>query len=119
MKTTSVWIFLFVCLFCFVFGCFLFFQDMVSLYSPGCPGAHVVDQAGLELRNLPASASVWIFEGGIFTGPSMRRPSVPGWPELWVEVFAQLGAVALAFNPSTREAEAGGFLSSRPAWSTE
>jgi hypothetical protein len=26
---------------------------------------------------------------------------------------------AHAFNPSTREAEAGGFLSSRPAWSTE
>jgi hypothetical protein len=25
--------------------------------------------------------------------------------------------VALAFNPSTREAEAGEFLSSRPAWS--
>jgi hypothetical protein len=24
-----------------------------------------------------------------------------------------------AFNPSTQEAEAGGFLSSRPAWSTE
>jgi hypothetical protein len=30
------------------------------------------------------------------------------------------GAVmAYAFNPSTQEAEAGGFLSSRPAWSTE
>jgi hypothetical protein len=29
----------------------------VSLYSPGCPGTHFVDQAGLELRNLPASAS--------------------------------------------------------------
>jgi major histocompatibility complex class I len=29
-----------------------------------------------------------------------------------------LGVVAHAFNPSTREAEAGGFLSSRPAWST-
>jgi hypothetical protein len=29
------------------------------------------------------------------------------------------GMVAHAFNPSTREAEAGGFLSSRPAWSTE
>jgi hypothetical protein len=29
------------------------------------------------------------------------------------------GVVAHAFNPSTREAEAGGFLSSRPAWSTE
>jgi hypothetical protein len=33
------------------------FQDRVSLCSPGCPGAHSVDQAGLELRNLPASAS--------------------------------------------------------------
>jgi hypothetical protein len=43
---------LFVCL--FVFG---FFQDRVSLCSPGCPGTHLVDQAGLELRNLPASAS--------------------------------------------------------------
>jgi hypothetical protein len=29
------------------------------------------------------------------------------------------GVVAHAFNSSTREAEAGGFLSSRPAWSTE
>ena len=29
------------------------------------------------------------------------------------------GAVAHAFNPSTWEAGAGGFLSSRPAWSTE
>jgi hypothetical protein len=40
-------------LFCFV----LFFRDRVSLYSLGCPGTHSVDQAGLELRNLPASAS--------------------------------------------------------------
>jgi hypothetical protein len=31
----------------------------------------------------------------------------------------QPGVVAHAFNPSTREAEAGGFLSSRPAWSTK
>jgi hypothetical protein len=29
------------------------------------------------------------------------------------------GVVAHAFNPSAWEAEAGGFLSSRPAWSTE
>jgi hypothetical protein len=42
--------FLFVCL-------FVFFQDRVSLCSPGCPGTHFVDQAGLELRNRPASAS--------------------------------------------------------------
>jgi hypothetical protein len=34
-----------------------FFQDRVSLYSPGCPGTHSVDQAGLKLRNPPASAS--------------------------------------------------------------
>jgi hypothetical protein len=27
------------------------------LYSPSCPGTHSVDQAGLELRELPASAS--------------------------------------------------------------
>jgi hypothetical protein len=37
--------------------CFFFFQDRVSLCSPGCPGTHSVDQAGLKLRNLPASAS--------------------------------------------------------------
>ena len=32
---------------------------------------------------------------------------------------SELGVVAHTFNPSTQEAEAGGFLSSRPAWSTE
>jgi hypothetical protein len=36
---------------------FLVFQDRVSLCSLGCPGTHSVDQAGLELRNPPASAS--------------------------------------------------------------
>jgi hypothetical protein len=43
-------IFFFVCL-------FVCFRDRVSLCSPGCPGTHFVDQAGLELRNLPASSS--------------------------------------------------------------
>jgi hypothetical protein len=33
------------------------FRDRVSLCSPGSPGTHSVDQAGLELRNPPASAS--------------------------------------------------------------
>jgi hypothetical protein len=42
----------------FFFFVFVFvFQDRVSLYSPGCPGTHFVDQAGLKLRNLPASVS--------------------------------------------------------------
>jgi hypothetical protein len=35
----------------------LVFQDRVSLYSPRCPGTHFVEQAGLKLRNPPASAS--------------------------------------------------------------
>jgi major histocompatibility complex class I len=30
-----------------------------------------------------------------------------------------LGVVVHAFNPSTQKAEAGRFLSSRPAWSTK
>jgi hypothetical protein len=36
---------------------FCFFQDRVSLCSPGSPGTRAVDQAGLKLRNPPASAS--------------------------------------------------------------
>jgi hypothetical protein len=32
-------------------------KKKASLWSPGCPGTHSVDQAGLELRDLPASAS--------------------------------------------------------------
>jgi hypothetical protein len=47
-----------VCFFLFFF--FFFFLDFgyrVSLYSPGCPGTHFVDQDGLKLRNPPPSAS--------------------------------------------------------------
>jgi hypothetical protein len=40
-------------LFCFV----LFVFDRVSLCSPGCPETCSVDQAGFELRDLPAFAS--------------------------------------------------------------
>jgi hypothetical protein len=40
----------------FVFFLFVF-RDRVSLCSPGCPGTHSVDQAGLKLGNPPASAS--------------------------------------------------------------
>ena len=36
---------------------FLFVGDRVSLCSLGYPGTHSVDQAGLELRDSPASAS--------------------------------------------------------------
>ena len=35
------------------------------------------------------------------------------------KVRVSRAVVAHAFHPSTREAEAGGFLSSRPAWFTK
>jgi hypothetical protein len=46
-------------------------------------------------------------EGGFILAYSLRTDTV-SW-----------AVVAHAFNPSTREAEAGGFLSSRGAWSTK
>ena len=49
--------FLFVFFVCLFVWLVFFSQDRVSLYSPGCPGSHSVDQAGLKLRNLPACAS--------------------------------------------------------------
>jgi hypothetical protein len=53
---------LFFCLFGWLVGLVfvvvvVVFRDRISLYSPGCPGTHFVDQAGLELRNPPASVS--------------------------------------------------------------
>jgi hypothetical protein len=54
MKLSSG-IYLFIYLFFFLV--FWFFRDRVSLYSLGYPEIHFVDQDGLELRNLPASAS--------------------------------------------------------------
>ena len=47
----SFFFFVFCC-----YCCFLVFRDRVSLCSPGCPDTHSVDQAGLKLRNSPASA---------------------------------------------------------------
>ncbi|GAB1300341.1 Mitochondrial import receptor subunit TOM70 [Apodemus speciosus] len=43
----------------------------VSLYSPGCPGTYSVGQAGLELRNPPASAS----QSAGITGVHHHRPA--------------------------------------------
>jgi hypothetical protein len=36
---------------------FIFETGLLSMTSPGCPGTHFVDQAVLELRDLPAPAS--------------------------------------------------------------
>jgi hypothetical protein len=60
--------FLFVCLFLF----FVFWYR-VSLFSSGCPGTHSVDQAGLELRNPPASAEI---KGGRHHYPGQRQTPI-------------------------------------------
>jgi hypothetical protein len=62
---------------------FLVVRDRDSLYSPGCPGTHFVDQAGLELRNPPASASQVLGLKACATTPSWShflpwRPAVQG-----------------------------------------
>jgi hypothetical protein len=51
----------------------LVFPDRVSLYSPGCPGTHFVDQAGLELRNPPASASPVLGSKACVTTPGVSH----------------------------------------------
>jgi hypothetical protein len=58
----------------FLLFCFVCFWDRVSLYSPVCPGTHFVDQAGLELRNPPASATGVLGLKACVTTPSLRLP---------------------------------------------
>jgi hypothetical protein len=75
----SIFVCLLVCLvswFCFVF---VFFRDRVSLCSPGCPGTHSVDQAGLELRNPPASASQVLAITSILSLLSREQCANPHW----------------------------------------
>jgi hypothetical protein len=68
-----VWFgFLFVCLFDRLI---FFFQDGVSLCSPGCPGTHSVDQASFKFSNPPTSASQRI--------KGMRHH----WPSLTLHLF--------------------------------
>jgi hypothetical protein len=72
--------FFFFFFFCFLFCLFVclfvcFFRDRVSLCSPGYPGTHSVDQAGLKLRNLPASASQVL-------GLKACATTTPGWKEI-------------------------------------
>jgi hypothetical protein len=73
--TFSGWHICLFCLFvfCFLFVCLFVLQDSVSLCSPGCPGTHSVDQAGLELRDLPASASQVL---------GLKACATTAWPHL-------------------------------------
>jgi hypothetical protein len=76
------------------FFCLFVFQDRVSLCSPGCPGTHSVDQAGLELRNLLASASrvlglkacATTARGGLCINPVRCRFGGVGGMALLVEI---------------------------------
>jgi len=47
----------------FIHSFICLFRDRVSLCSSGCPGTHSIDQASLELKVLPASAS-WVLGHG-------------------------------------------------------
>ena len=63
--------------FYFVLFCFCFvFRDRVSLCSPGCPGTHFVEQAGLKLRNLPPE----YWDCLLYTSPSPRDLSTSRMP---------------------------------------
>jgi hypothetical protein len=64
-------LFFFVSFFFFFFR--FVFRDRFSLYSPGCPGTHFVDQTGLELRNPPASASGVLGLKACATTPGCRH----------------------------------------------
>jgi hypothetical protein len=46
-----------VCLLAILFACFVLLFETGFLCSLGCLGTHSVDQAGFELRDLPASPS--------------------------------------------------------------
>jgi hypothetical protein len=59
------------------------------------------------------------FEAGLVCRVSSRTPQGYTEKPCLKKTKNQLDKVAHTFNPSTREAEAGGFLSSRPVWSTE
>jgi hypothetical protein len=65
------WVSFSLMLFIIIITIILFFRDRVSLYSPGYPGTHFVDQAGLELRNPPASASRVLGLKACATTPSL------------------------------------------------
>ena len=78
MEPQRQW-FLLLLLFCFVF-CFFFFSDRVSLCNPRCPGTHSVDQAGIELRNVTASATQVLGLKACAT--------TPGWKVIFVSVYS-------------------------------
>jgi hypothetical protein len=75
---------------------FVCFWDRVSLYSPGCPGTHFVDQAGLELRNPPVSASWVLGLKACATTPGLRTSFLPAlFPHYFFNLFFKIYFIIL------------------------
>jgi hypothetical protein len=73
---------------------FLVFRDRVSLYTLGFPGTHFIDQAGLELRNPPASASRVLGLGFL----SLKSPRVHSFCVTCSQCSAACGHFTLVYN---------------------
>ena len=91
----------------FVLFCFLFFvfPDRVSLCRSGCPGTHFEDQAGLELRNPPASASQVLRLKACANLPGEVSPSYQGGKHGSVQpgmVLEELSVLNLVSNATRR-----------------
>jgi hypothetical protein len=80
---------------------FLVVRDRVSLCSPSCPGTHFVDQAGLELRNLPASASLVLGLKACATTPGSHYHFLMGLFMLYFEYKLSLKSSFDCFPGST------------------
>ena len=99
----SYFFFLFFFSFFFFFLLLLVFRDRDSLYSPGCPGTHFVDQAGLKLRNPPVSASRVLGLKACATTPgfhvifNQERGLIPSL----LIALGHAGAVCLVLPPTT------------------
>lgn len=90
--------------FFFLFG--LVFQDRVYLCSPGWPGSHSLDQAGLELRDQPVSAGI--------KGVHLHHPAVfKVILEAWVLTVTRRSRRRLPVAPGLLPEPA---LSSLPSW---
>ena len=84
--------------FFFWFGLVSVFQDRVALCNPGCPGTYSVDQAGLKLRDLPASASQVL---GLKVYSAM-----PGWFRGFLKIYFSFSFVSVCRYVRTREVPA-------------
>jgi hypothetical protein len=97
----------------FFFFFFFVFRDRVSLCRAGCFGTHFVDQAGLELRNPPASASRVLGTTSLFSFKALAEKRLPRhiYFELWYRMCLY-NYIVLFFRkgrqPSTH------FLKARP-----